>query len=605
MPLLSGSVDQVRESILKISLGTVALSISLVGCQSPLHQDDGQAQLREAIDLAIARQGASPTVAPAQTQLRTLQQTPSTLLDALAPRIVELDSLGPQGVSGGAGLDLGLDIAGSKDVEVQLNLRSAITAAVANNLSVQGARIGQAVAESDVVIAEAAFDAVLVASSGYQSNNVPPPPINIPGGFNNAFAQENSQTALSTGIQKRLISGGSIAASVNMDYTQQNITSIYNPANYWTNSVNFNMSQPLLRGFGSDVNEAQIRLARNQDRAAVVNLRQTLLDVVQQTEVQYWSVLGARQQVVASAWLLKVGSDVRDVLKKRMNFDATVADYALAVAIVEQRKANLIRACLKARDESDRLKLLMNDPAAAVGADSVLVPIERLAQQAIKYNLREAVVTAVEQNPRIAKALLGIDDAAIGMLVADNGRLPQLGLQAGVTVAGQNTANGADGSISGGFNEIADANYVSWLAQLAFSQPIGNRAAEAEYRRARLQRSAAVISYQSAIENAVFAVKTSLRGVTTSYELIQQSRASRLAAAESLRSLTVLEQTLAALTPEFLQTKFQAQERLATAYLAEIDSMVNYNSAMARLYNAMGTGLTMNRIEIDVIEQGR
>jgi outer membrane protein TolC len=137
---------------------------------------------------------------------------------------------------------------------------------------------------------------------------------------------------------------------------------------------------------------------------------------------------------------------------------------------------------------------------------------------------------------------------------------------------------------------------------MAFSQPIGNRAAEAAYRQARLRRSSAVIGYQQAIENAVFAVKTALRGVTTSYELIEQSRASRLAAAESLRALDVLEQTLAALTPEFLQTKFQAQDRLAAAYSSEVDAKVDYNSALARLYHAMGTGLAMSRIELDVIE---
>jgi outer membrane protein TolC len=564
-----------------------------------MSQDDGETQLKEAIDAAIARQGASPIPQGTPQVLRTVQSTPNSVFETLAGRIPELDAIGPQGVNGGLGLDLGPDTTGVTDPEVQLSLKSAIAAAVRNNLSVQGSRIEQSIAETDVVKAEAAFDAVLLAGSGYQTNSVPPPPINIPGGLNDAFAPDNSQTSLSTGIQKRLISGGTVAASVNMDYTQQN-ASIYSPESYWTNSVNFNLSQPLLQGFGSDVNEAQIRLARNRDRASVVNLRQTLLNVVEQTEIQYWTVLYARQQVVAAAWLLKVGSEVRDVLKKRLNFDATVADYALAVAIVEQRKANLIRAWLKSRDESDRLKLLMNDPAVSVGTDSLMVPIDLLCQQPIKYNLRDAIVTAVEQNPSIATAVLRIDDAAIGMLVADNGRLPQLGLLAGVSLSGQDTDNGSDGSMTGAFSEVADANYVSWLAKLAFSQPIGNRAAEAQYRQARLQRSAAVISYQSAIENAVFAVKTSLRGVTTSYELIDQTRASRLAAAESVRSLAVLEQTLAALTPEFLQTKFVAQDRLATSYLAEIESMVNYNTAMARLYNAMGTGLTMNRIEIEV-----
>ncbi|MCX5663858.1 MAG: TolC family protein [Planctomycetota bacterium] len=564
-----------------------------------MSQDDGETQLKEAIDAAVARQGASPIPQGTPQVLRTVQSTPNSVFETLAGRIPELDAIGPQGVNGGLGLDLGPDTTGSTDPEVQLSLKSAIAAAVRNNLSVQGSRIEQSIAETDVVKAEAAFDAVLLAGSGYQTTNVPPPPINIPGGLNDAFAPENSQTSLSTGIQKRLISGGTVAASVNMINTQQS-ASIYNPKSYWTNSVNFNVSQPLLQGFGSDVNEAQIRLARNRDRASVVNLRQTLLNVVEQTEIQYWTVLYARQQVVAAAWLLKVGSEVRDVLKKRLNFDATVADYALAVAIVEQRKANLIRAWLKSRDESDRLKLLMNDPAVSVGTDSLMVPIDLLCQQPIKYNLRDAIVTAVEQNPSIATAVLRIDDAAIGMLVADNGRLPQLGLIAGVSLAGQDTEGGADGSMTGAFTEVADANYVSWLAKLAFSQPIGNRAAEAQYRQARLQRSAAVISYQSAIENAVFAVKTSLRGVTTSYELIDQTRASRLAAAESVRSLAVLEQTLAALTPEFLQTKFVAQDRLATSYLAEIESMVNYNTAMARLFNAMGTGLTMNQIDIEV-----
>lgn len=599
MSSISSIIGPVLETNLKIYLGAGVVVLALASCQSPMHQDTGEAQLQQAIEAAVARQGASPIPQGTPQELRTVQSTPNSVFETLAGRIPELDAIGPQGENGGLGLDLGPNISGATDPEVQLSLKSAIAAAVRNNLSVQGSRIEQSIAETDVVKAEAAFDAVLLAGSGYQTNSVPPPPINIPGGLNDAFAPDNSQTSLSTGIQKRLISGGTVAASVNMDYTQQN-ASIYSPESYWTNSVNFNLSQPLLQGFGSDVNEAQIRLARNRDRASVVNLRQTLLNVVEQTEIQYWTVLSARQQVVAAAWLLKVGSEVRDVLKKRLNFDATVADYALAVAIVEQRKANLIRAWLKSRDESDRLKLLMNDPAVSVGTDSLMVPIDLLCQQPIKYNLRDAIVTAVEQNPSIATAVLRIDDAAIGMLVADNGRLPQLGLLAGVSLSGQDTDNGSDGSMTGAFSEVADANYVSWLAKLAFSQPIGNRAAEAQYRQARLQRSAAVISYQSAIENAVFAVKTSLRGVTTSYELIDQSRASRLAAAESVRSLAVLEKTLAALTPEFLQTKFVAQDRLATSYLAEIESMVNYNTAMARLYNAMGTGLTMNRIEIEV-----
>lgn len=579
----------------------------LVGCQSPFPGaggDDSEAALQQAIESAVSRQGATrPGGASAHTpsdQLMVSTSFPNDLIETLKGRIPELDALGPQGARGDLGLDLGPSLTGGASAEVGISLKTAIAATVKNNLSVQAARIEQAVTQADVIKAEAAFDSVLLASAGYQSNNIPPPPVDL-GAFSNAFTQEDAVTSLSTGIQKRLISGGTVSASLDMDYTAQSTTSIYDPANYWTNSVNFNVSQPLLQGFGSDVNEAQIRIARNQDRAGVLNLRQSLLDAVRDAETLYWNLLQTRQQVVTSAWLLKVGTEVRDILKKRLNFDATVADYALAAAIVEVRRANLIRAWLASRDASDRLKLLMNDPSAPVGGDALLVPIDRPVNEPIKYSLRDALVTSVAQNPSIGRAMLLIDDAAIHMIVADNGRLPQLGLQAGVTLTGQdNTA----GTFNEAMNDVSSAKFVSWLAQMAFSQPIGNRAAEAEYRKARLRRSSAVIAYQQSIENAVFAVKTTLRAVTTSYELIEQSRASRLASAESLRALVVLEQSLAALTPEFLQTKFQAQDRLASAYLSEVDSMVNYNSAMARLYHAMGTGLTMNRIELDVVEPG-
>lgn len=427
-------------------LSLLALLTLLPACQSPVADDAGvlaDSQLQGAIEAAVARQGIPTSVLTGQGdlsgELAVATQPPNELFETLKERIPDLDALGPQSSTGGVGLDLGPDISAQPANEVRLSLRSAIAAAVANNLQVQGARLEEAIAQSDVVKAEAAFDAVLLAGAGYQTNNLPPPPLDL-GGFDNAFTQENNQTTLSTGIQKRLVTGGTVSASLNMEYTQQATASIYDPANYWTNSVNFNINQPLLQGFGSDVNEAQIRIARNADRSAVLNIRQALLNVVQQTEVQYWSLLQARQQVVASAWLLKVGCEVRDVLKKRLNFDATVADYSLAVAIVELRRANLIRAWLNCRDASDRLKLLMNDPSNSVGSDSLLVPTDQMVQQAIRYNLKDAVVTAVEQNPAIAISMLRIDDAAIGMVVADNGRLPQLGLQAGVTLTGQDNA---------------------------------------------------------------------------------------------------------------------------------------------------------------------
>ena len=60
---------------------------------------------------------------------------------------------------------------------------------------------------------------------------------------------------------------------------------------------------------------------------------------------------------------------------------------------------------------------------------------------------------------------------------------------------------------------------------------------------------------------------------------------------------------MAGLTPEFLNLKFERQETLARARQEEVLALVNYDSAVAALYRAMGTGLSMNRINIEIVDQ--
>ena len=92
-----------------------------------------------------------------------------------------------------------------------------------------------------------------------------------------------------------------------------------------------------------------------------------------------------------------------------------------------------------------------------------------------------------------------------------------------------------------------------------------------------------------------------LRDVITNFDLISASRSFRVAQAENLRALLVEEELLASLTPEFLNLKFQQQERLATAREQELASLRNFDAAIASLYRAMGTGLEMHQIDLEVV----
>lgn len=574
-------------------LAAICGGAALVGCETPFQPVD-DASLKAAIEAAAAREveGAG------DVGFKPLVQPPNDVPAMLAPRADELAKLGPQVHTLGTTLDLGPDLDGGSPRSVQIGLQESIVTAVRNNLGVQGSRLQQGVTQADIIRAEAAFDAVLLASTGFsridQSTVVFAPPGEI---VPTVFGNDAKIWNFSTGIAQPLVTGGTVSVTTNWEWQNLKPEQFYFPNSSWNNNINLGVSQPLLQGFGSDVNMAQIRLARNADRKATQALRDQLLDLVSRTEAAYWRLVLARHNLAVRLWLVEVGTEVRNVLSKRREFDTTLAQYADSVAVVENRKSEVIRARRDVQQAVDALKVLMNDPLLPIGDETTIVPTDAMVDQALNASLREAIATSIQQSPLVARALLDIDDASIRQVVADNGRLPQLNLNA------QMQWNGLSGTYGDSWDQIGQGQFVDYLVGLSFSQAIGNRFGEATYRRSRLERSQAVIGYRAAVQDAVFRVKEALRNVSTNYQLIGQTRAFRLAQAENLRALLVDEQTLASLTPEFLNLKFQRQDGLANAQLQESAALVDYNTAIADLYRAMGTGLAMNRIELETVDE--
>ncbi len=567
--------------------GVIALVAS--GCTTPEEDRPELQGLRRSMDAAVTRELAK---APESDPLKPVTRPTPEVFAELQERRAQLDSMGPQISKAGAGLELGVDLYGKPYPEVMLSLQDAMRMAVKNNLGVQGSRLQQGVTQAELVAAQAAFDANFVAGTQGISQNQPTQ--NFGGFLPSDFSNQFKQWSFSSGIQSATVTGGTFNVGMESTYSKLYPESLYSNNPAWINSLQVGLSQPLLRGFGTDVNMAQIRLARNNDRRSLQQLRQSLLNLCRDVEINYWQLVQARQRVVSAQWLVRVGVEVRDVLAKRRAFDTTQAQYADAVAKVEDRKSQVIRAQRDVTAAVDRMKVLLNDPSLPVGDETMIVPTDFMVDQALVFSLRDAISTAVEQSPGITQALLGVDDASIRQVVADNGRLPNLNLNA------QMQYNGLEQGYGDSWQELTEAGFVNYLVGLSFSQPIGNRAPEANYRRARLQRSQAVLAYRSAVQNAIFYVKDALRGVDAQYRLIEQTRAYRLAQAENLRALLVDEQTIATLTPEFLALKFQRQQELASAQVQEIQSLVDYNGSIAQLWNAMGTGLQMNRVELQV-----
>ena len=575
--------------------GLLVGGILLVGCRSPLERDP-EADLRASVRTAVDEQlrDLDPEAAPRET--RAFVDDLSQELDS---RLDELETLGPQAKDGGAALALGPGLDGEPLEVVPISLQSAIQTAVRQNLGVQQSRVDQAVAAAEIVRAEAAFDAVLGAGVNFARIDEPGNDLllEIPGGQPVIFdqGQDARQWGFTTDVSKRLGSGGAVSVSFGADET-----SVYNTTtptvfdDAWNSAVSLGIGQPLLRGFGEDVNTAEIRLARNADRKAAVAIRANLLALLVQVENAYWNLVLARQDLVIAEWLVEEGDRIREILSNRRGFDTTLAQYADAVATVESRKTRVIQARRDVGRTADALKALVNDPDLPVGGEFDLVPVDFMIDAPFGYDLRNSISTALARSPFIDAAILDIDDASIREIVARNGRLPQLDLQAEVSWLGLSDGFGSS------VREI-DGDYIDYVVGLQFSQPIGNRAAESVLQQARLRRSSAVIGYRNAIQDVVLDVKNAVRDIAAGYALVAQARNFRLAQAENLRSLEALRETLAALTPEFLNLLFQRQERLGEAQFQELQAMAVYNLSIAELGRATGSGLEANGIDLVVV----
>lgn len=560
------------------------------GCRSPLDGESTQT-LRDSIVESARMELRDAERSPASAELR---RTPSQL-SFPADRLKELESMAGPDAYDPAPPPMGPGLLGEPAPVFQIDLRQAVLRAARRNLEAQRSRFLPAIGEARTLAARAAFDWVFFTNLDWTARDQPQVQPFVGAVRVGVGTRQDQAVGYETGIRKRLTSGGTLSISQGQTYTDDRSpgTSLSpDPSNRTFLDVSW--SQPLLRGGGSEVALAPVRLAENTERGAIQEYKRTLIDTITATERAYWRLVQAYRELRIRTRVLERGIETRDVLASRMTFDVKPAEYSDAVATVERRRGDVIQAENSLRLRSDLLKALINDDELTVGSEVLLLPTDEAADAPIRFSLLDSVTTAMRRRPEVQQALLAIDDASIRQALADNARLPLL------DVAFRSRFHGLDEDVGESYEQVSEARFVDFILSAVFEQPIGNRAAEAEYRAAQLERMRATVEYRRVLQQVVLEVKAALRNVATNYQLIEQTRASRLAATENLRTLLVLEQTIQALTPDFLDLKFRRQDALAQAESAELEALINYQIALADLAAATGEALDRNRIDFIV-----
>ena len=567
----------------RATAATALVLICTAGCKSPLYRTLDTSLRQEA-----AAQQRAFLHAVAAGPIIEIKREQSAVEKSLIEqgRITELDEMSGPTAYEHQSLQLGPNLLNEEQEEtVQMTTQQAIQLAVRNNLDVQVARIGPAISQSQVTQAEAVFDAVYFADVSYSSTDTPLPPAIIP----TFGSTQRKKFDLTTGIRKSLATGGDITLQTNATRSESN-PSLSSVSAFDTANVELTLVQPMLRNFGSDVAQAAIYLRRNANAADLELLHETLLDVALGTEQAYWNLVRARQELLITNRLLKRTADELDRLEKRGGFDASPVQITQAQSDVEQRRSEVILARQGVQIASDALKQLINSRDLPLAGETLIIAADNPVDLPIAFSLLDAVTTALQNRPRINRAMLDIRDATIRQRVADNQRLPVLNLGATIRYNGLGSTHGQS------YRELSDGNFIDYILNTQFEVPIGNRTQQAQYRRFQYEHQSSVIAYQREIQNVVKEVKDAIREVKTAYELIATTRAARRAAADNVRVMEAEEDVGVELTPEFIDRKLRRLESLANRELQEIRSLTGYGTAIANYYRTIGTLLERNGI---------
>ena len=581
--------SHLAQPVLALLTATLA---GVPGCVSPLARESQQ-ELTRSISESIRREIRQAQTRP-EPHLMT-RDKPMSTLDLKDDVLDELSRMAGLGSYDPTEFQMSPDLLGEDQHVVGISLERAIRTAARNNLGVQFAQFAPAISQAQLVAAQSAFDWVFFTNLNYRDTNQPRTAPAIGGQAVGLGSDQRQVVDTTVGLRRQLISGGQVTLQQQLIYTDvetKNLATSPDPANQINLSLQLN--QPLLRNAGSDTALAQVRLAANAERNAIAQLKAQLIQTVTDAERAYWALFQAHRDLLILQRLLNRGIQVRNIVEQRRDFDATQAQIADAAARVENRRADVLRAENNLRQASDQLKAIMNDPELTVGSEVLLVPVDEPLDEPIRYSLLDASLTALSKRPEIQQAILSIDDTSIRQEVAFNGRLPRLDLQTQVQFSA------LDNKADKAFRNITDGHFVDYLVGLVFEQPVGNRGPEAQYRQRRLERQQAASSYRNTVQQIMVDLKAAMRDVLTNYQLIAQTRQSRLANAENLRSLKVEIETTRGLDVNTLDLWLRRQDALATAERAESAALVNYATALARLHSAMGVALERNQIQFDV-----
>jgi len=524
------------------------------------------------------------TAAPADA----MPAPPAALPEAPAPYTTSLKEAISENLIDLSGLRARLDRPVESNV-LRLTLKEAIQIAVKNNPDILIAAYDPAKAEAETFAARGEFDPMLQKKLNYSDSTTSLDQtmrsfVNFLGVFGYSSADSTQMTS-ETSLAGKLQLGTQYA--VQMSSTFEKGTFGDYQAEYGA-TLGFTLTQPLLRGFGRDVNRVRIRAGENLRKISEANAKLTILNKTADTIKAYWDVVAATEGARVYEEALRNAERLMKISETRRDIGtAADIDVLQAKAGVAMRQSELIQAYSRISDASDALKLLLNLQDDGRFSKITVLPIDRPNPDAtlvfnidkFEESLDVSVQRALELRPENEMTDLEIANALLEQQKARNDMLPQFDLVGSYARGGRSSQYGR--TLTGLLEGQDEALSIGFQASVA----IGNRAARGAHQRARLNTRQAEERRKQARMALMMQVHFAARSVVANQALLESTRQTvRLQEA----NVNAEERRLRIGITTSYQV-LRVQEDLTAAQAQELQARIAFEKALVDLQTAEGS----------------
>jgi outer membrane protein TolC len=390
-----------------------------------------------------------------------------------------------------------------------------------------------------------------------------------------------------------------------------------------SSNYRFELTQPLLAGFGFLPNKRFMYIAKNNQKISDLAFKAQLIATVTQIENIYWDLFNAYQEEQVQERSLQFAQQTYDNGKKQLDLKAIPE---MEVLRDEAEVAKRDQDVTVAKTNLQLQELLMKNAITKNLNDSVLVamPVVPTAEihvdsELTQVNMNDLVTEALQNRPDLAESQLDLRNREITRKTARNALLPTVNLVGYISGSGlggplnpnygvgypdgslpPNTTNlpsSFGGALQDTFNNSSPEYYIG--GQIAI--PIRNRVAKADQYRAELEYRQAQILQQEQRKQILIEVENAQYAFEQSRARVDSARKARDLAQ---RTFGIMQQEQKLGAGSSYQT-LSAQHDLALAESDLVAAMTAYEKARVELDRAVGTTLERSQISVADAKTGQ